>query len=116
MILAWIQAQAVKLLAGALTLTMLALAFTAWRADSLSDARDDALREVGAAETRHAVTTASLEALKADLAAMVLEGELARERATQAVTEARIAGEVMRKEAAQGEATGRTDWRGVEGL
>jgi len=91
----------------------LALVFTMWRADSLSEQRDEALREVGAIETRLEVSNASLDALQAELATFVEEGALRGERAAEALETAEEAGQAMR-EAAREE--GRTDWRGQEGL
>ncbi len=92
------------------------LALSLWRIDHLADARDEALREAGAAETRHAATRASLEALERDLAAFVDEGALRRERAVAALVGAREAGDELRADAARAEAEGRTDWRNTEGL
>lgn len=106
---------AMKIAAGVIAALLAVVAFYAWRADSLSDARDDALERLGAAETRHAITQASLEALMADMAAMVEEGRLTAERRDEAVAEARQAGDALRRQADAVEA-GEVDYMDVEGI
>lgn len=105
---------AIKIGGGIIAALLVAIGILVWRADSLSDARDEALRDNGALQTSLAASNASLVALEADLSAMVEEGRLTRARATEALREAEIAGNAMRDEAAAGEATGRIDWRGSE--
>jgi hypothetical protein len=104
---------AIKIGAGIILALSVALALALWRADSLADARDEALKEVGAVNTRLAVSNASLVTLEGQLDTFVKEGALMQEQASSALLEAQEAGEAMREAAQE---TGRTDWRGVEGI
>jgi Lon protease-like protein len=115
MITAWVQAQAVKLLAALAAVLAIALAFVVWRADQISEARDAYKDKLAVEETRHAVTRASLASLQLRLAAMVREGELRKERLDKAMreTEAQVA--PLREEARKLERR-LIDIRTVEGL
>ena len=85
MIFGWFQAQAVKLLGGLAAVLALALAFTLWRADSLSEQRDEAEKALVAEQVRHKVTAASLVALTGELEAFVAAGELREENRDKAL-------------------------------
>ena len=62
----------------------LALAFTIWRAQSLSDALEQAKAATVAEQVRHSVTRASLALLEARHAAIVADGRARDERLAQA--------------------------------
>lgn len=63
----------------------LALAFVMWRADDLSEGKRKAEDALVASETRHAVTTASLDALEGKLADLVEAGQLREEARNKAL-------------------------------
>lgn len=106
---------AMKVAAAIIVALLAALAIAIWRADSLSDARDDALQRVGAERMAHDVTRASYAVLRDDLDRMVREGKLTAERRDKALAEAIDAGDELREQAARVEA-GEVDYREVEGL
>lgn len=84
---------AIKIFSGVTAALAIALAFTMWRADSLSEGKRKAEDALVASETRHAVTIASLDALEARLAVMVKDGQLTEENRDKALedVEAEIA-------------------------
>ncbi|UPT53067.1 hypothetical protein [Synechococcus phage Yong-M3-232] len=113
--IAWFQAQAVKLLGGAALALALALAIVIWRADSISAQRDAYRDNLTAEQTRHAVTRASLASLELRLAVMVREGELRQERLEKAMKAVEAETAPLREQARALEA-GTIDIRTVEGL
>lgn len=115
MILAWIQAQAVKLLGGAALVLLLALCASLWRSDSLSKQRDDAIEAKIVEQAKHAVTAASLNTLTAELARMVAEGEAKAERVQKAYAVTRKETADLRKQADDLE-DGRITIAEVEGI
>ena len=115
MIIGWIQAQAVKLLGGAVAALAIALALVMWRADSISKQRDAYRDNLTAEETRHAVTRTSLASLELRLAAMVRDGELRQERLDKAMKAVEADTAPLRQRADELE-RGLIDIRTVEGL
>lgn len=81
---------------------VLALCAALWvRGNHYKDQRDVARAEVAAEEARHAVTIASLDALASEMQNMVRDGELRESRLEAALSEARDAGDDLRKQAAE---------------
>lgn len=65
----------------------LALAFTMWRADSLSHGLEDAKADLVAERTRHTVTRASVTLLETKMAELVRDGELRAEARDEAIAD-----------------------------
>lgn len=79
----------------------IALAVTMWRADSISEDRDEARQAYAASEARHAITRASLDKLESRLTAMIEAGEATEEAVEEAVAETKEETDALRAEAAR---------------
>ena len=106
---------AMRISAAIIAALVLALGITIWRADTISADREALRNDLAVSNARHAVTTASLNTLQAELAEMVAAGELRAERVS--IARARVHGDTkpLRDQAAAVEA-GTLDPRDVEGL
>lgn len=101
---------AIKIFSGITLALLIALGFALWRADSLSDARDEAQRQLVTEEARHAVTRQSLASLAQRLTDMVRDGELRQERLSDAMMEVRQETAELRRQADMIE-SGEIDYR-----
>lgn len=63
----------------------LALAVMWWRADAISDSREEVRNALAAERATHAVTRSSLATLESELGKMVRDGELRAERLEEAM-------------------------------
>lgn len=79
--------QALKLLGGASAALLIALGIVMWRADSLSNQRDDERAARVAEIAAHAITRASLASLQTKLNEFVQAGELRAESRDEALEE-----------------------------
>lgn len=104
-----------KITSGAILALTVALGIVIWRADTISDQRDAALRQVVVEQAQHAVTKASLASLTARMETMVKEGELRRERLDRALEQTERVTAPLRKQADALE-SGEIDIITVEGL
>lgn len=82
--------------AGALTL---ALAVVMWRADAISDSREEVRNALAAERATHAVTRQSLLTLERELGKMVRDGELRAERLAEAMEAQDERTEALREQA-----------------
>ena len=90
---------AMKVAAGIILALIVALGIALWRADAISDERERLRNSLAASEAQHAVTVASLDALSAEMEKMVRDGELRRERLSEALEHAKTEGELLRDQA-----------------
>lgn len=104
-----------KIFVGVIAALLLALAFTAWRADSLSEQRDEAEAATITEKALHGVTRASLASLEGRLAVMVRDGELRAERLSEALEDVAEETAPLRSQAEALE-RGEIDITEVEGL
>ena len=81
---------------------VLALCAALWaRGNGYRAERDVARANLAKSEAQHAVTIASLDALAAEMQNMVRDGEMRESRLEAALSEARAAGDDLRKQAAE---------------
>ena len=90
---------AVKILLALIAALLVALAVVAWRADVISGERDSLRDRLARSEAQHAVTLASLEGLVDEMERMVRDGELRRDRLSDAMMEARQDADELRRQA-----------------
>ena len=106
---------AMKVAGGIILALLVLLAFSVWRADTLSTQRDSAVEARITAEARHAVTRASLDALEGELAKMVEDSQLRAARRDDALSQVEEDTRPLRDQAEALE-RGEIDVTEVEGL
>ena len=106
---------AMKISGGIVVALAIALAVTVWRADTISEQRDTARKQVVTEQALHAVTAASLDSLSAQMAALVKEGQLRKERLSEALVKVERDTAPLREQADAIE-RGEIDITTVEGL
>ena len=106
---------AIKVFAGTTVVLILTLTVVMWRADGLSEARDDAVKATITEKVKHEVTRASLASLSARMEALVKEGQLRRERLDEALEQVEADTAPLRNQADALE-RGEIDISQVEGL
>lgn len=106
---------AIKIFSGVTLALLIALGIAIWRADAISESRDEARKALATEEVRHDVTRASLASLELRLAELVREGELRKARLEEALEKVERDTAPLRKQADQIE-RGEIDIRTVEGL
>lgn len=77
----------------------IALAVTMWRADSISEDRDEARQAYAASEARHSITRQSLSLLEGKLADMIEAGKATEANVEKAVEEAKRESDTLRAQA-----------------
>lgn len=87
----------------------LALGIAMWRADAISDSREEARNALAAERAQHAVTRLSLATLESELAKMVRDGTLRAERLEEAMEAQDERSAALRAQAARVRAEGGVD-------
>ena len=106
---------AIKVFSGVTVALVVALGIVMWRADVISESRDEARKALATEQVRHEVTTASLELLELRMAELVRDGELRRAALDDALEQVAEDTAPLREQADALE-RGEIDIRTVEGL
>lgn len=106
---------AIKIFSGVTLALLIALGVVMWRADAISESRDEARKALAAEELRHDVTRASLAGLELRMAELVRDGELRKVRLEEALEKVERDTAPLREQADRLD-RGEIDIRTVEGL